>query len=100
MRAGARCRAVAEGLTSLQPVDILSVEPQKLPLVVQQSQEVVDDVGPVLPRVQLLGPREKGLGIVEVIGELKNGLGVGDAVQLQFAVPAALLRPATGRKRL
>lgn len=52
-------------LTSLQPVDVLCVEAQEQPLVMQQPKEVVDDVGSVVPRVHLLGPRAEGLGVVK-----------------------------------
>lgn len=87
-------------LTSLEPVDVLCVEPQKQPLVMQQSQEVVNDVGPVVPGVQLLGQSEKGLGVVEEKRELENGLRVGDVVLLEVAVAAAPRRPAEKREAL
>lgn len=76
-------------LTSLEPIDVLCVQPQKLPLVVQQSQEVVSDVGPVIPRVQFLGQRQEWLGVVQEEGELKNGLWIGDVVLMEVAVAAA-----------
>jgi len=87
-------------LTSLEPVDVLCVEPQKQPLVVKQPQEVVYDVGPIAPEVQLLGQREEGLGVVREERELKNGLGVGEVVPLQVAVEATPGRPAERSKRL
>lgn len=86
LRAGdARC--------SLQPVDILCVEPQEQPLVVEQPQEVVDDVRPVVPRVHLLGPREEGAGVVKEKCEFKNGLRVWDIAVLEATVEASSWRP-------
>lgn len=53
------------GLTSLKPIDVLCVEPQKQPLVMEQSQEVVSGIRPIVPRVQLLGKSEKRHGIAK-----------------------------------
>lgn len=52
----------------------------------EQAQEVVDDVGPEVPGVHVLGPLEKGPGIVQEKRELKNGLRVGDIPVPQGAV--------------
>lgn len=90
---GARTPHAAR-LTSLEPVDVLCVEPQQQPLLMQQSQEVVNDVGPVVSGVQLLGQSEKGLGVVKEKRQLENGLRVGDVVLLEVAVVAAPRRPA------
>lgn len=91
-------RRAPGGLTSLQPIDVLGVEPQKQPLVLEQPQEVVDHVGPVVPRVHLLGPREEGPGVVEEEGEFKNGLRVRDIAVLEAAVEASPWRPARGTR--
>lgn len=87
-------------LTSLEPINILRVEPQKQPLVVEQSEEVVYDVGPVVLKVQLLGQSEKGLGVVREESQLKNSLGVWEVILLQVAIEAAPGRPAKRSKRL
>jgi len=52
-------------LTSLQPVDVLGIEAQEEPFVVQESQEIVGVVGSVVARVELLGQSEKGLGLTK-----------------------------------
>lgn len=92
------CGQALGGLTSLQPIDVLCVEPQEQPLVLEQPQEVVDHVGPVVPRVHLLGPREEGPGVVEEEGEFKNGLRVRDIAVLEAAVEAGPWRPAGGAR--
>lgn len=101
LEAGAQSLPCRRGeLTSLEPIDVLCVEPQEQPLVVQQSEEVVYDVGPAAPQVQLLGQSEKGLGVVREESELENGLGVWEPVLLQVAVEATPGRPARRSKRL
>lgn len=75
-------------LTSLKPIDVLCVEPQKQLLVVKQSKEVVGDIRLIVPRVQFLGQCEKRLGIVKKIVKFKNGLWVWDVILLQVVVQA------------
>lgn len=87
-------------LTSLEPIDVLRVEPQEQPLLMQQSEEVVSDVGPIVPRVQFLGQSEKGLGVVKEKLEFKDGLGVRDVILLEVAVEATPRRPAKRSRRL
>lgn len=76
-------------LTSLQPVDVLGVEAQEQPLVVQQPEEIVGGIGTVVAGIELLGQGEKGFGVNKEIPQLKDGLGVGNVVLLQVAVQAA-----------
>lgn len=52
----------------------------------EQAEEIVYDIGPVAPGVQLLGQSEKGLGVVMEESELENGLRVWEVVPLQVAV--------------
>lgn len=75
-------------LTSLQPVDVLGVEAQEQPLVVQQAEEIVGGVGAVVAGIELLGQGEEGLGVDKEIPQLKDSLGVGDVVLLQVAIQA------------
>lgn len=60
----------------------------------EQAEEIVYDIGPVAPGVQLLGQSKKGLGVVMEESELENGLRVWEVVPLQVAVQAAPWRPA------
>lgn len=55
----------------------------------QQPEEIVGGIGAVVAGIELLGQGEEGLGVEEEIGQLKDGLGVGDVVLLQVAVQAA-----------
>lgn len=64
----------------------------------QESQEVMGVVGPVIARVQLLGQREKGLRIVEEVGNFKDGFWIGNVVLLKVTVQATPRRPAEGTK--
>lgn len=86
--------ATHRGLTSLKPIDVLRVEPQKQPLVMKQPEEVVSDVGLIVSRVQLLGQSEKRLGVVKEEWEFENGLGVREIVLLEVAVQATPRRSA------
>lgn len=66
----------------------------------EQPKEVVSDIGPIVPRVQLLGQREKGLGVVKEKAKFKDGLRVWDVILLKVAVEAtpwgSEVRDATG----
>jgi len=86
-------------LTSLQPVDVLGIEAQEEPFVVQESQEIVGVVGSVVARVELLGQSEKGLRVDKEIGHFEDGFWVGDVVLLQIAVEAAPRGPAKRGER-
>lgn len=55
----------------------------------QQAEEVVGDIGSVVPWVQLLGQHEEGLGVMKEELEFKNCLGVRQVVLLQVTVEAA-----------
>lgn len=44
------------------------------------------DIGPIVPRVQLLGQREKGFGVVKEKAKFKDGLRVRDVILLKVAV--------------
>jgi hypothetical protein len=67
---------------------------------VEEPQEVVSDIGPVVPRVQLLGQHEKGLGVVKEKAKFKDGFRVRDVILLKVAVEAAPWGSAERRKRL
>lgn len=54
----------------------------------EQSEEVVSDIRPVVPRVQLLGQREKGLGVMKEKVKFEDGLGVWDFILLEVVVEA------------
>lgn len=86
-------------LTSLQPIDVLCVQPQEQPLVMEQPEKVVRGIRPVVPRVQLLGQGEKGLGVVKEEIEFKNGLRVRDVVFLELAIKPDLWRPAKRKQK-
>ena len=60
----------------------------------------MSSIGPIVPRVQLLGESEKWLGVMKEKGELKNGLRVGELVLLEDAVVANPWRPAERSERL
>lgn len=64
----------------------------------QESQEVMGVVGPVVARIQLLGQSEKGLRIVEEIGKFKDGFRIGNVILLEVTVQATPRRPADGIK--
>ena len=64
-RSGAEKCGTGQRLTSLKPVDVLCVEPQKQPLLMQQPEEVVSSIGPIVPRVPLFGESEKWLGVMK-----------------------------------
>lgn len=81
-------------LTSLQPVNVLGVEAQEEPFVVQEPQEIVGVVGPVVARVELLGQSEEGLGVGKEIRQLEDGFWVRDVVLLKVTVEAAPRGPA------
>ena len=66
----------------------------------EEPQEVVSDIGPVVPRVQLLGQHEKGLGVVKEKAKFKDGFRVRDVILLKVAVEAAPWGSAERRKRL
>jgi len=85
--------------TSLQPVDVLRVHPQELTLPLEQPHKVVRRVGPVTPRVELLGQGEEGPGVPAEEAELEDGLGVGQAVLLQVVIETAAWRPEGGATR-
>lgn len=86
-------------LTSLQPVNVLGVEPQKEPFVMQEPQEIVGIVGSVISRVQLLGQSEKGLGIDKEIGQFEDGFWIRDVILLKVTVEAAPWGPAKRGKQ-
>lgn len=86
-------------LTSLQPVDVLCVQPQEQPLVMEQPEKVVRGIRLIVPRVQLLGQGEKGLGVVKEEIEFKNGLRVRDVVFLELAIKPNLWRPAKQKQK-
>lgn len=85
---------------SLKSINVLCVEPQKQFLVVKQSKEVVSDIRPIVPRVQLLGQGEEGLGVVKEKAKFKDGLRVRDVILLKVAVETTSrgseVRDATG----
>lgn len=66
----------------------------------EQPKEVVSDIGPIVPRVQLLGQREKGLGVVKEKAKFKDGLRVWDVILLKVAVEATPWGSAERRERL
>lgn len=86
-------------LTSLQPVNVLGVEPQKEPFVMQEPQEIVGIVGSVISRVQLLGQSEKGLGVDKEIGQFEDGFWIRDVILLKVTVEAAPWGPAKRGKQ-
>lgn len=60
----------------------------------------MSDIRPVVPRVQLLGQREKGLGVMKEKAKFEDGLGVWDVILLEVVVEAtpwgSEVRDATG----
>lgn len=60
----------------------------------QRLEEVVSDIGPVLPGVQLPGQSEEWLRVVVEEREIEDGLGVRDVILPQVAVQAAPWRSA------
>lgn len=58
------------------------------------------DIGPIVSRVQLLGQREKGLGVVKEKAKFKDGLRVRDVILLKVAVETTPWGSAERRKRL
>lgn len=81
-------------LTSLQPVNVLGIEAQEEPFVVQESQEIVGVIGSVVARVELLGQSEKGLRVDKEIHQFKDCFWVRDVVLLKVTVEAAPWGPA------
>lgn len=70
------------GLTFLQPVNVLGVHSEQQALVMQHADEIVDVVGPVGARVQLLGQGEERLRVVGEVVDVENGFWVRDVVLL------------------
>lgn len=66
----------------------------------EQPKEVVSDIGPIVPRVQLLGQREKGLGVVKEKAKFKDSLRVWDVILLKVAVEATPWGSVERRERL
>lgn len=46
----------------------------------------MSDIRPIVPRVQLLGQGEEGLGVVKEKAKFKDGLRVRDVILLKVAV--------------
>lgn len=79
--------------TSLQSIDVLCVHPEELPLLVQQTHEVVCQVGLVVPRIQLFGQGEEGDGVSVKEADFKYGFGIREVVLLQVVVETTAWRP-------
>lgn len=52
----------------------------------EQPEEVMSNIGPIVPRIQLFGQSEKRLWVVKEKFKFKNGLRVRDVVLQEVAV--------------
>ena len=81
-------------LTSLEAVDVLSVDARQQPFLMQETQEVVHIVGVELAGVQLLGQGVEGAGVLLEEVDVKYRLWVWDVVVTQVVVESSARRPA------
>lgn len=79
--------------TSFQPVDVLRVHPEKLTLLVEQSYEIMGQIGLIVPWIQLFGQGEEGIRVLMKKADFEYGLGIGKVILLQVVVEAATWRP-------
>jgi hypothetical protein len=56
----------------------------------------VGDCGVKLARVELLGEHVEGVGVVPEVGDVEDGLGVGEVEALEVCVEACAWRPEVG----
>lgn len=79
-------------LTPLQSVNVLSVHPEQLALIVKQPNEVVREVGFVIARIQLFGKCEERVGIVMEVIYFKYGLSIREIVLLEVVIKTTARR--------
>lgn len=75
-------------LTSLQSIDVLSVHPDQLAFVMKQPDEVVCQIGTIVPGIQLFSQGKERVWIVMKIVNLKYCLGVREVVLLEVVIKA------------